>query len=706
MHTNPFRYALLICLASAGLASAQTGMHIQSRSIGNPILIGKDSVLVQASDHTKVGNRIALIDLKTREWKFVNDTDYVEYLSGSWAMKSRTEGILVQPSPAKIFRTTDGWKSMTALPDSTAPGLLARIEVTSTGYVALDANGSIIISEDGIKWTRTKELSRGANPWDANGDVVYVGSGSFDYLSKDGGKTFVEGEYKGDFKTKLDRVMGGDTILFHNDTALIWTTDRLKTSVKKKAPVLISEIWVRSAQEIWVANALGKVHKTLDGGDTWNPVPAVPDEFNSNSAFPTFASGDDLYSWPYGKSKDGGATWDYFMPTWNLLTGTYSFDFRGGMGMMGKSKGEVLFSTDMGRTFTRRDTVGNQDIMAVKILKNGLYLAGDRNGQVFTSADSGETWVNKLSNTFAFNAYKFQASEDEKVIVMSRNGQPVVSIDGGNTFNFVQIAGGSGAWTVKPDGTLIQAAGTILTGIEVCTFTSAAQRTAVDTLLGEAAMDMVTVDANIGYLVAYNSTAKETHVFKTENGWKKSSLAGVITGAGISAGGRIQAIGKDTLFVHAEGVAAYYRSTDGGKTWTGITIPLLTRYAANFKTLKRAFFHNGKEAIFATMNQEALWVDMGESAGAVGIRPVARSAKPLKAPVAWYDADAKGIRLGNLGEAYGEVGIFNLLGAQVVNLPRHELGKAVDARALPNGLYFVSVKGVSGKTSVARVLKR
>ncbi|MDB5104113.1 MAG: sialidase [Fibrobacteres bacterium] len=689
-------------------AFAQKGLHIQMFGCQNAYANGKDSVLTQVNLAGGKFRRWAQVDVATKEWRYLNDSDFKDYL-GYQAMKSATEGIMVYSSnPNKIWKTTDGWKTATEVTDKVAASGFAQVKVTDEGYVGHESGaGGLYFSQDGLTWSMVLDIPSKAPPMDAKGKTVFMLSGgSQQYVSSDGGKTFAIQDYKGGFKgTKFLslKVISADTIVYATDVALIRTADGGKTEwTVSDVPGGIGSIWWRDANEIWVTDFAGKLHMSPDRGATWKDKPAINKD---NGGMPNLAVGDAIFAWPGYESIDDGETWTEFLPAMQMGNPLFAMDFRGSMGVVGKAKGEILFTTDQGRSFTRRDTVGSEDVMALKILSNGDILAGDRNGQVFSSADSGRTWANKLSNYLPYNALKFQASADENVIVMSRKGQPVVSVDHGKTFDFVTVSGGAAAWTVKPNGTLVQAAGTISGGIEISSFTPKAARVPMDSILGEEiALDMATSDANVGYLLTWNSAAKENRVYKTSSGWAEVSLSASLKDAGFSGSGRVQVQGKDTVFVSGDGKTSWFSSVDGGKTFAAHVLPVHAAYPTEYPSIRIAWFHDANQAVFS-LNNAGLWLDIGSTSGGVGIRGAVarRAAKPS---MAWYDAEAKGIRLGAQKDARVEVSVFDCLGLEVAGSANHDARTPVNIAHLPNGLYFVSVKGKSGKPVVARILKR
>jgi hypothetical protein len=705
---NPIPRLLSVPLAilAAGLSQAPAqGLHIQMYSCQNPYVNGKDSVLTQVNAAGGKIRRWAQVDLGTKEWRYVNDSDFKDYL-GYQAMRSATEGIMVYGSnPNKMWKTTDGWKTAKEVTDKAAEIGFSQVKVTDAGYVGMEyTTGGLYFSADGEAWSLSLDIASKPPPFDAKGNDVFVLSGgSQQYVSTDGGKTFAAADKKdGQKGTKYlgMKMISKDSIMYATDLSLMSTADGGKTDwTVTDFPATARTVWWRNAKEIWYTDAGDKVRKSIDGGATWKEMPSAP---GGEAVVPNLVVGDDLYAWPYYKSTDGGDTWKEFLPQYPLASPFFAADFRGSFGVIGKAKGEVFFSYDRGRSFTRKDTVGPQDVFALKILSNGDIVAGDRNGQVFYSADSGRTWANKLSNSTGLNAGKFQTSSNEDVILMTRGGQPVVSTDHGKTFDYVQVAGGSAAQTVKPNGDLVQAAGTILNGVEIASFTAKGVRTPSDTISGdESALDMATVDDKIGYLVTYSAGSAEFRVHKTTDGWVSVSKTGSIKIAAFTLGAnaRIQAIGSDTVLVSSDGKASYYASFDGGKTFAEKTLGAPSAYP----TLKRAWFFNGKEAVFA-LNDNGIWLDAGSKAGGTGIR-YAISRRAIRPFPAWYDAGAKAIRFEGLDGKF-EVRIHDCFGRLVEEVPGWDAAHSLKVPGLQNGLYFLSIKDAAGKVSVARIVKR
>jgi photosystem II stability/assembly factor-like uncharacterized protein len=545
----------------------------------------------------------------------------------------------------------------------------------------------------------------------ANGNHVFVLSGGYYVTSSDGGKTVTNNfssidlsKVKGAQALMDLQLLAKDSLLLATSQGLYLSGDTGKTWTEKLYPtgeIFAKLIWKNRSEVLALGQNVGlgaKVFYSSDGGANWTPKP------NLTLAASMFYSGDLLIAWPQATSADNGATWKPLFPAAYELRGVhFAAASKGSLVVIGSLKGQLNYSFDKGRSFTAQDTIpGSEDVMALKFLSNGALYAGDRNSNIFYSPDTGKTWTKKYSNAISYNAVKFSVSADEKTIVLTRGGQPVVSLPG-HDFDYVTLGGGSLAETVKPNGDLIGARG-LISGVEIVKFFWSTSPTPLDTVVisGDGAVDMVAYDNNVGYLVTANSTTKETHIFKTTNGFASVAQTATIKDI-VYSPGVLQLLGPDTLMLSGDGKAFWHYSYDGGKTWTKVDAPFHPQYLTVHPSIKKALFFDSKEYLL-TLNDAGLYLNITSTTAASAIRPfvAGRASHRL---LAGFDPLTGRLTLSNLDATSVDIGIFDQLGRSVFALLRYDGSRPIDASALARGRYFLRVKNAQGTALAAPLLK-
>lgn len=695
--------------------TAQNGPHFQQFA-GNAYVYNKDSVYMTANVSDDY-SRMVLVNPSTKAWKYLNTVDYGKYL-GPFVMKNAQEAVMLYPSSSKVYKTTDGWQTLDEV--TGAPSGFTELIKSDAGYIAYQSYlKDFYFSADGSTWTLALDAGSGTNAMAAKGNKVFIYSGmSSNYVSTDGGQTFSNlannASISGTFKSFV--MVTEDTMLVATGTNLYKSFDGGQTwSSGILFPEQIQNIIVKDSLEMFIF-ASTQNYYTSDGGINWQPKPAV-----LVNGFGNFIE-NDLYIWPGKKSTDNGSTWSDFLPQ-TIASGVF-FDiyFKGNVGIFGRGAGKVSLSFDKGCSLSSDITsLGSEDIMAVKILNNGDFIAGDRKSQVFYSSDNGQTWSQRFSNSFTYNAVKFSHSANDSIIVETRLGQPVVSSDHGTTFNFITVGGGNHSQTVKPNGEIIDAGewfdyNTFQNkGITIARFTPAGVKTILDTILitnnaaTESAVDIVMVDNNTGYVLTKNTTTGSNAIYKTTNGFANGGTSYVSTVPSFNAN-RLYVIGSDTLFltpVSTPTSTHYYYSYNGGVTWAQATLDIFTTYPGIYKSIKKGFFFDASNYIFA-LNDNGLYINTSGGNGTPpipsGISELTNSAWGNSNEIKVYPNPANSsIQLDYSGSA--DITIVDYTGRTVYTTTKAEASESIDVTDLSSGLYIITAKNNSGKF-VARFVKQ
>lgn len=607
------KIALIILSFAFIQANAQTGIHIQEY-VNSAYVYNNDSVYMSASMSDDF-NYMVLVNPNTKSWKYLNTVSYNKHM-GPFVMKNAMEGVMTYSSSSKLYKTTDGWQTLNEV--AGAPSDIVNIVTTDAGYVAYQGYlKDFYFSADGLTWTLALDAGSGTNVMKAFGNKVFIYSGnsSSNYVSTDGGQTFsnqpVNGVISGNFKSFV--MLTQDTMVLATDSYLYKSYDGGQNWTEKTFPASIQNIIVKDSLAMFICTS-SQNYYTSDGGTNWQT------KNNTASGVGNYI-GNNLYIWPSHKSTDNGTTWTSFLP--QSLSNGVVFDvyFKNNIGLIGRGDGKINVSFDKGCSFGQEIIVPtSEDIMAVKILNNGDFIVGDRKSQVFYSSDNGLTWNQRYSNTFTYNAVKFSHSDDDSVIVETRLGQPVISFDKGNTFNFITVGGGNHSQTVKPNGQILDAGGWFdyttfqYKGLEIGSISPNGNKTIMDTLLvpqnasTESVVDIAMLDNNVGYLMTQNTTTTSNNIYKTINGWNGgTTFVGSISNY---SGARLHVLSADTLMITATASPLYYSSFNGGVSWASQSLSIHAEHPTLYPSIKKGFFFDANNYIFA-LNNEGLYVNTG-----------------------------------------------------------------------------------------------
>ncbi|MFY9310582.1 MAG: T9SS type A sorting domain-containing protein [Bacteroidia bacterium] len=675
---------------------AQTGIHLQQYNT-SAYVYNEDSVYmsVNVSDDF---SRMALVNPVTKVWKYLNTVDYGKYL-GPFVMKNPMEGVMLYTSSSKVYKTTDGWQTLNEV--SGAPSGFIQVINTGAGYLAYQAFlKDFYFSADGTTWTMTLDAGSGTNAMAAKNNKVFILTGaSFNFTSSDGGQTFTNvpftGSMNGNFKEMV--MVGEDTLVVATDSHLYKSFDGGQTWSNHAFPATLQSITIKDTAEMFICTPLQNYH-TSDGGATW--------QMKDNTATgPGDYIGDNLFIWPNYKSTDDGATWSAMFP--KTLENNTIFDlyFKGNIGLVGKGGGKVICSFDRGCSFGFDITLPtSEDIMAVKILNNGDFIAGDRKSQIFISSDNGQTWTQRYTNTFTYNAIKFSHSDNDSIILETRAGQPIVSSDFGATFDYFTAGGGTHSQTVKPNGEIIDAGGWFdyslfqNKGIEISRFTPTGTETILDTFLiasnaaTEAVADIQMASNAIGYLVTNNSNGSSTKIYKTTNGFMGgTTLTSTINSFSAT---RLHVLSADTLMLTASSSPVYYYSYDGGTNWTQATLNVFTEYPSIYTSIKKAHFFDAENYIFA-LNNYGLYVNTPFTGSVpTAISEIHSPTSNGSALNVYPNPSDNIININYKGLA--DITIYDYSGRVVYKKLKTDTSNAIDVSNYVPGLYIITVESTNG----------
>ena len=195
----------------------------------------------------------------------------------------------------------------------------------------------------------------------------------------------------------------------------------------------------------YVVGDEGGVHKTTDGGVTWNPTTATGTTteleravfLNANTGY---VLGDDGNNY---KTTDGGATWNPYV--WGGGTNdAYSGSFVDvSTGWVVGQSGNVYKTTDGGATTTSQDAnVGTSIIYSVKMLNATTGWLASTTGKVRRTTDGGTTW-DTCDVPFSTTLYSVNFVDQWNGIVTGTTGRVFRTRDGGDTWETNNTSAGT-----------------------------------------------------------------------------------------------------------------------------------------------------------------------------------------------------------------------------------------------------------------------
>ncbi len=534
-------------------------------------------------------------DIEKKEFTTINDSlpknlDFY-HLNGD-------TGYARSSSNQDAYISYDGFKTLTKIDNQ--PRYLS-VTKTNTGYLGhnyfTSSISSLYYSNDGVTWTPKHQVSNSAYPKatiKVIDDTVYAfnNTGSIVY-SADGGETFQSKSLLSGTTKSIEVILyqsSKDTVFFKSTGNEYYYTFNFFKTITKLPVTSYAPIYVPTIDSIYSKSG-NQIHLSLDTGKTYTPVgSALP-----NNASLTISNGRF-----YLLAEPNAYKASSILGPWEKINaanpgGFLSIDIKDNFILAGQN-GAVLVSKDGGKEFSRTLMTGIENLSAVKIVNNDLWLAADGGSNIYLSTDQGETWTKKYnSGNFMTLPYKFSVASDlSSIILLSEKERPLISTDQGKTWTKTGIIGGDGQ--VLNNGKLLFAFNIYelnsnndleekisLENIDKSTGSrSQLLKFPVD---GYKAFHLTMANDNEGYLFAYNSTnifgsdAINTRIYFTNDGWQsyttqsttelflKDNLSGNFP--------TIKYISGDTLVVYVANRIAQedntdnkiYLSTDGGKNW-------------------------------------------------------------------------------------------------------------------------------------------
>ncbi len=150
----------------------------------------------------------------------------------------------------------------------------------------------------------------------------------------------------------------------------------------------------------------------------------------------------------------------------------------------------------------------------------------------------------------------------------------------------------------------------------------------------------------------------------------------------------------------------YYYSYNGGTTWApSIPLNVHADYPSLYPTIKKAFFFNANESIFA-LNNYGLYLNVNSSGGSVptAINEYSEGSSAFETEVAVFPNPANDkIRVSITSIA--DISMYDYSGRLVFKKANLNSDEELNVSSLPKGLYLLVVQSKS-KTTVGKFIKQ
>ncbi len=535
-------------------------------------------------------------DIEKKEFTTINDS--IPKNLAFYHLNGDT-GYTRSTSNTDAYISYDRFKTLTKIANQ--PRYVSIIK-TNTGYVGLHYLSSTIsylnYSPDGINWNQKSQVSNSAYSKvtvKIIDDTVYAfnNTGLLVY-SADGGENFQTKSLNSTFKS-IETILyqsSKDTVFFKSGGNEYYYTFNFFKTITKLPVTSYTPAYVPSIDSIY-AKSGNQIYLSLDTGKTYTPVgEPLPNGIISNL---TVSNGRFYFLQSPNSYKASSILGPWIKINEANPGGFLSIDIKDNYILAGQN-GAVLVSKDGGKEFSRTTMAGIENLFAVKIVNNNLWLSADKNGSIYLSINQGETWTKKYNSTTSLTLpYKFSVASDlSAIILLSEKERPLISTDQGETWKKTGIIGGDGQ--VLDNGELLFAFNIAeLNSNNELEYKISVEKVDKSTgsrspLLkfpadGYKSFYLHMTNNNEGYLFAhnadniFNSNATNTKIYYTNNGWQtyttQSTTESFVRNSFTGNFPTPKYVSGDTMVVYvmnrigqqANTDNNLYISIDGGKNW-------------------------------------------------------------------------------------------------------------------------------------------
>ncbi|WP_040756999.1 WD40/YVTN/BNR-like repeat-containing protein [Winogradskyella psychrotolerans] len=235
------------------------------------------------------------------------------------------------------------------------------------------------------------------------------------------------------FESKDMHMLTDDLGFLVATNKLIKTTDKFETVEQFTLDNYgFSNVFFLNENLGYVSGGSGRIHKTLDGGLTWQQLTTGTTEIIKDVFFIDenigFACGEYL---TFIGTTDGGTTWNEIpLPVENNWTLNKILFINAMQGIVVGSGGQIFNTDDAGITWTEATSGTIRPINDIKY-NNGKYVAACSAGVVLQSTDMGINWSNY---EISYWSDLFSVAFSNDTIYLGSDGEIFQSTDNGATW--------------------------------------------------------------------------------------------------------------------------------------------------------------------------------------------------------------------------------------------------------------------------------
>ena len=333
--------------------------------------------------------------------------------------------------------------------------------------------------------------------------------------------------------------------------------------------------------DLWTANV---VCKTTDGGYTWTDIFGVQ-WWDLLSTVNFIDSSNGMVTGSYGqihRTADGGATWNSNLITRYDLGGVSFIDSLNGIVIEGGPSlgggNDILKTTDGGTLWTKLllDSINYPILTGVSNIDSLTCTIVNLVGEIYRTTDGCNTWTKQTDQSVNWFGWDIDFIDVNLGWAAGGGGKILRTIDGGTNWT-EQYSGtttnlNSISFTDTLTGTVVGEVGTILR-----TTDGGENWEAQTSGTGELLWDVCFIDSDIGTIVGCGGTILRT----TDGGsnWilQSSGTTGELTGVSFTDSLIGTLVGGGWLY---SGSPIILGTTDGGETWIEQTIPAVRQLFA------------------------------------------------------------------------------------------------------------------------------
>lgn len=283
---------------------------------------------------------------------------------------------------------------------ATTVNSLSAIIATSTNFIAVGDEGTIITSTDGDKWSIvTTNIENGLKAISRNNNTIVT-------VGNDG------------------------TILVSNDSGDTWTNKSLNNVNSHLSSI------TNSGSNFIAVGENGAILVSKDNGDTWTNQ---GNEVANLLSIATIGNNTFTAVGQNGKvlvSTDGGTTW-----TSKIIPNVGSASLVSVVGngttfMAGgsiSSNGAVIISNDSGNTWVKESTYSFNPVSKISY-SNNSWLAVGNNGSIVKSSNNGTSWTNITNPEFSTVTFMDSLFNNDIIINIGQDSSIVTSTNGGTSW--------------------------------------------------------------------------------------------------------------------------------------------------------------------------------------------------------------------------------------------------------------------------------